>query len=271
MTKKLKLIVFVFSSKNQFLENENPSYQKKTLKLKNIPTLIFSNKPSLVLVVTLVPDTRLANHGCTHSIFSGCTKSKLQDLVTSIKTLSDSNSPQNNQKKFSPVSFIGYSVLECHGWSAGPIYAWLRRGPGGCFRGECWWRVNVRVNRFLSPIHQRRARGRTGHKYPFSRLRCVPTGNGKFTSIGGTWSTKCIACPVTKRMFWTYLKLFVRNIFNRFALQWPRTRNVFSARFDMKKVSLLLKPRFSLSRLHGGPVDAIKISRKKQDEVLLTA
>jgi len=62
-----------------------------------------------------------------------------------------------------------------------PISAFFHRGPRGYFRSECCTggesMAVPRENCSLTPIHQRRARGRTGRKYHFSSkcrvfLRC---------------------------------------------------------------------------------------------------
>ena len=40
----------------------------------------------------------------------------------------------------SSISLYSISVLflVCHGWSAAPVFACLRRGPRGCFHSECY-------------------------------------------------------------------------------------------------------------------------------------
>ena len=65
----------------------------------------------------------------------------------------------------------------------------------GCFRSECCTggepMAAPRVNRFLAPIHQRRARGWTGGKHCFSQLRYNPTGNRTLPSrFGRTLPTR---------------------------------------------------------------------------------
>ena len=74
------------------------------------------------------------------------------------------------------VIFILHS--KCQGWSAAPISACLRRGPGDCFRSECCIddvsMTALRVNRALHP-HWCRTRGWTSRKYRFPSFRRDPT------------------------------------------------------------------------------------------------
>jgi len=72
------------------------------------------------------------------------------------------------------------------------------RGPRGCFRSECRTGgksvAAPRVNCSLSPTHQRRARGWTGHKCRFSSLRYCTTGNRTLsTTFGGASKAACVS------------------------------------------------------------------------------